>query len=85
MSVDPDDGWSLPAWTYRDPEFFDVEMTRVMRPSWQVVCHTSDIANAGDWQTLEFADESIVVIRGDDMQCARVHQRLPSSRVAAAE
>ncbi len=67
MSIDPDDGWSLPAWTYRDPQFFDVEMTRVMRPSWQVVCHTSDIANTGDWRTLEFLSESIVVIRGDDM------------------
>lgn len=67
MTVDPDAGWSLPAWTYRDPEFFDVEMIRVMRPSWQVVCHTSDIANAGDWQTLEFLGESILVIRGDDM------------------
>ena len=67
MSVDPDDRWSLPAWTYRDPEFFDAEMTRVMRPSWQVVCHVSDIANAGDWQTLGFLGESILVIRGEDM------------------
>jgi phenylpropionate dioxygenase-like ring-hydroxylating dioxygenase large terminal subunit len=67
MNVDPDEGWSLPAWTYRDPEFFGVEMTRVMRPSWQVVCHVSDIANAGEWQTLEFLGESILVIRGDDM------------------
>lgn len=43
-------------------------MTRVMRPSWQVVCHTSDIANPGDWQTFEFLNESIVVVRGDDNQ-----------------
>ena len=38
-----------------------------MRPSWQVVCHVSDIANAGDWQTLAFLSESILVIRGEDM------------------
>ncbi len=38
-----------------------------MRPSWQVVCHVSDIANAGDWQTLGFLGESILVIRGEDM------------------
>ena len=68
MTVDPDEGWSLPAWTYRDPQFFDIEMARVMRPSWQVVCHTSDVANPGDWQALEFLNESIVVIRGDDMR-----------------
>ena len=68
MSIDPDDDWSLPSWTYRDPEFFEIEMARVMRPSWQVVCHTSDVANPGDWQTFEFLGESIVVIRGDDAQ-----------------
>ncbi|HSO74588.1 MAG TPA: aromatic ring-hydroxylating dioxygenase subunit alpha [Blastocatellia bacterium] len=68
MSMDLDDRWSLPAWTYRDPEFFGVEMARVMRPSWQVVCHLSDIADAGDWQTLGFLGESILVIRGDDMK-----------------
>ncbi len=68
MSADPDDGWSLPAWTYRDPEFFAVEMDRVMRPSWQIVCHMSDIPKPGDWQTLEFLSESILVIRGDDIE-----------------
>ncbi|HKO67771.1 MAG TPA: aromatic ring-hydroxylating dioxygenase subunit alpha [Burkholderiaceae bacterium] len=68
MNTDSDDGWSLPAWTYRDAGFFEIEMTRVMRPSWQVVCHASDIENPGDWQTLEFLNESIVVIRGDDRQ-----------------
>ena len=68
MSVDPDDGLSLPSWTYRDPRFFEIEMTRVLRPSWQVVCHTSDVPNPGGWQTFEFLNESIVVIRGDDMR-----------------
>jgi phenylpropionate dioxygenase-like ring-hydroxylating dioxygenase large terminal subunit len=67
MSRDPEDGWSLPAWTYRDPEFFAVEMDRVMRPSWQVVCHTSDLPHVGDWRTFEFLNESVLVIRGEDL------------------
>lgn len=67
-NVDPDEGWSLPAWIYRDPEYFAVEMEKVMRPSWQVVCHVSDIAGAGDWHTLDYLGESIIVIRGDDLQ-----------------
>ncbi|HEV2748752.1 MAG TPA: aromatic ring-hydroxylating dioxygenase subunit alpha [Allosphingosinicella sp.] len=66
-NVDPDEGWSLPAWTYHDPECFRVEMERVMRPSWQVVCHLSDVPNTGDWHTLDFLGESIVVVRGKDM------------------
>ncbi|WP_374387313.1 aromatic ring-hydroxylating dioxygenase subunit alpha [Sandaracinobacter sp.] len=63
---DPDAGWSLPAWIYYDAEWFAAECARVMRPSWQIVCHLNDIPNPGDWQTLEFLGESIIVIRGDD-------------------
>lgn len=67
-NIDPDEGWSLPAWIYHDPEYFRVEMQRMMRPSWQVVCHVNDVPNAGDWHTLEFLDESILVIRGEDRE-----------------
>lgn len=63
---DPDDGFTLPAWTYSDPEFFQAELTRVIRPSWQIVCHASDIPNVGDYHTLEYASESVIVIRGND-------------------
>jgi phenylpropionate dioxygenase-like ring-hydroxylating dioxygenase large terminal subunit len=60
------DDYSLPAWCYRDPEFFALERERVFRPSWQVVCHVSDIPNAGDFHTFEFLGESLVVLRGPD-------------------
>ena len=65
-NADPDADWSLPAWLYHDPDYFTVEMARVMRPSWQVVCHVNDIAAPGDWRTLAFLGESILVIRGTD-------------------
>jgi len=64
--IDPDADWSLPGWLYTDQEFFDVEMERVMRPSWQIVCHVSDIAQAGDYRTLDYLGESVIVVRGDD-------------------
>lgn len=64
--TDPLDGWSLPAWTYSDPEFFAAERERVFAPSWQVVCHESDVAEAGDWHTLEYIGESVIVVRGHD-------------------
>ncbi|QAY77727.1 aromatic ring-hydroxylating dioxygenase subunit alpha [Sphingosinicella sp. BN140058] len=57
---------SLPGWIYRDPEFFAAEMDRVIRPSWQVVCHANDIAAPGQWQTIDYLGESVIVIRGDD-------------------
>ena len=65
-SHDPDELVSLPAWLYRDEEFFAHEAERVFRPSWQIVCHINDIAKPGDYHTFEFLGESIVVLRGDD-------------------
>jgi carnitine monooxygenase subunit len=59
---------SLPAWIYRDSEFFEVEMDRVIRPSWQIVCHSNDLPTPGDWRSLEYLGESIIVVRGDDGQ-----------------
>ena len=63
---DPLDGWSLPAWTYSDSDFHAAEMERVFRPSWQVVCHASDIPNAGDWHSIDYCGESVIVVRGTD-------------------
>lgn len=65
---DPDADWSLPAWIYSDPEYFQLEMARLMRPSWQVVCHLSDVAAPGAFHTLDFLGESVVVVRGEDDQ-----------------
>jgi phenylpropionate dioxygenase-like ring-hydroxylating dioxygenase large terminal subunit len=64
--TDPLEGWSLPAWTYRDGEFHAVELERVFRPSWQLVCHASDVPEPGDWHTLDYCGESVVVVRGQD-------------------
>lgn len=58
------EGWSLPAWTYRDAEFAALERERVFRPSWQVVCHVSDIPAPGDWHTLDYIGESVIAVRG---------------------
>ena len=60
------DDLSLPGWVYHDPEYFGVEMARLIRPAWQIVCHASDVARPGEWRTLEILGESILAIRGDD-------------------
>ena len=52
-AADDLDGLSLPGWVYHDPDFFKVEMERVIRPSWQVICHINDIPAAGDWHGLD--------------------------------
>ncbi|MFM5917544.1 MAG: aromatic ring-hydroxylating oxygenase subunit alpha [Novosphingobium sp.] len=65
-AVDSLADWSLPGWIYHDREFFDLEMERVIRPSWQIVCHVNEIPNAGDYRTIEYLGESVIVIRGSD-------------------
>ncbi len=63
---DPLDGWSLPAWTYNDPDFFAAEVETIFAPSWQVICHISDIAGKGDWHSLDYLGENVIVVRGQD-------------------
>jgi len=58
----------LPGWVYTDEDFFRREIERVMLPSWQVVCHQSDVAEPGDYRRLDFAGRPIFVVRGEDME-----------------
>jgi phenylpropionate dioxygenase-like ring-hydroxylating dioxygenase large terminal subunit len=65
---DPLAGTSLPGWLYHDERFFDAEKRAFLRAAPQVVCHDSDLVEVGDWRTLEYLGESVIVIRGDDGQ-----------------
>ncbi|WP_205481523.1 aromatic ring-hydroxylating oxygenase subunit alpha [Sphingomonas arenae] len=65
---DPLDDLSLPGWLYHDPTFFEAEKKAFLRATPQVVCHESEIADPGEWRTLEYLGESVIVIRGDDGQ-----------------
>lgn len=66
VDIDPDADFSLPGWIYTDPEFMALEIERIIRPSWQIVCHLNEVPGAGDYRTIEYAGESVIVIRGDD-------------------
>ena len=66
FEVDPDEDRSLPGWLYHDPEYFELEMERVIRPAWQIVCHVNEIATRGAWRSLDYLGESVIVVRGDD-------------------
>jgi len=65
---DPLDDMSLPGWLYFDPEFLEAEKRAFLRAAPQVVCHESEIAEPGEWRTLDYLGESIIVIRGDDRE-----------------
>ncbi len=63
---DPLDDLSLPGWLYWHEGFFAAEKQAFLRAAPQVVCHESEIAKAGEWRSLDYLGESVVVIRGDD-------------------
>jgi phenylpropionate dioxygenase-like ring-hydroxylating dioxygenase large terminal subunit len=63
---DPDADWSLPGWIYHDPEFAALERERIIRPSWQIVCHESDLDQPGAWRSLSYCGENVIVVRGED-------------------
>jgi carnitine monooxygenase subunit len=60
------DDFSLPAWTYLDAEFLELERQRIFRPSWQVICHVSEIPNPGDYQCFDFVGEMLFALCGND-------------------
>ncbi len=66
VESDPLDGMSLPGWLYHDAEFLEAEKKTFLRAAPQVVCHQSEIAAPGEWRSLEYLGESVIVIRGDD-------------------
>jgi phenylpropionate dioxygenase-like ring-hydroxylating dioxygenase large terminal subunit len=65
---DPLDDFSLPGWTYWHAGFFAAEKSAFLNAAPQIVCHESEIAQPGEWRSLDYLGESIIVIRGDDRQ-----------------
>jgi phenylpropionate dioxygenase-like ring-hydroxylating dioxygenase large terminal subunit len=65
-AADPLEGMSLPGWLYHDPEFFEAEKRAFLRAAPQVVCHESEIAKPGEWRSIDYLGESVIVIRSDD-------------------
>jgi len=78
---------SLPAWLYRDEGFFALEKAGVFRQAWQIVCHVNDLPEAGDYYTLDFLDEKVVTVRGEDGAVRSFHNvcRHRASRLADSD
>ena len=54
---------ALPAWVYNHPEMTRLEIERILKPSWQIACHISQIPAAGDYVTFELGSDSVIVLR----------------------
>ena len=63
----------LPGWTYHSKAFLDLEIKEVFRTHWQIACHISDVAEPGNFITLDICGERALVIRGNDGEVRAFH------------
>lgn len=78
---------TLPAWVYRNPEFYELEREQIFKRGWLMVGHKSQAPNPGDYMTLDAVGERAVVIRGKDGVLRAFHNvcRHRASRVVRDE
>ena len=83
VAADQDD-LSLPAWIYHDAEFFEREKQAIFRNSWQLVCHLNDVPQDRGLPHLRVLRRVGGGGARRGRRRARLSQRLPASRGAAA-
>jgi phenylpropionate dioxygenase-like ring-hydroxylating dioxygenase large terminal subunit len=63
----------IPKARYYDEEFFGLEAERLWPRVWQMACRLEEIPNAHDFVEYEILDQSVVVVRGDDLEVRAFH------------
>ncbi|MDH3242613.1 MAG: Rieske 2Fe-2S domain-containing protein, partial [Alphaproteobacteria bacterium] len=64
---------TLPAWVYDNAEFTALEREAIFRPAWHVVCHVSELPEAGSYVALDLLGERAFVLRGKDGELRAFH------------
>jgi phenylpropionate dioxygenase-like ring-hydroxylating dioxygenase large terminal subunit len=64
---------ALPAWVYNNAELNRLEIERILKPSWQIVCHVNSIPKPGDYETFDLGSESVMVVRDRDGSVRAFH------------
>ena len=59
-------GHSLAQAFYVDPDIYDLELERIIYRNWFLAGHVSEWPAAGDFRCFDVADESAIIVRGDD-------------------
>ena len=59
-------GWSLEQRFYVDPEIYRLELDQIIMRNWICAGHQSEIAEPGDFKLFNVANESAIIVRGQD-------------------
>ncbi len=66
LSSDAASSYTMPACYYTDPSVYELEKQTIFARNWHYIGHLSHVQNAGDYLTLQIADENVFVMRGED-------------------
>jgi Rieske 2Fe-2S family protein len=66
-------GHSLPSLFYNDRDVFDLDVSAVFARSWIFVATEAEVAEPGDYRTVEVGPYSVIVVRDDDEQVRAWH------------
>ena len=59
---------ALPLAFYRDPDIYQRDIDRIFLNSWLYAGHQREVPKTGDWVLFEFAEESVIIVRGENEQ-----------------
>jgi Rieske 2Fe-2S family protein len=63
----------LPGAWYSDPSHYERELNAFWYAGWVAVAREEEIAKAGDWRVARIGSQSLVVLRGEDLQVKAFH------------
>ena len=64
---------ALPAWVYNHPEMTRLEYERILKPSWQIVCHVKPSGTRGGLRDARMGPDSIVALRTSQGEIRAFH------------
>ena len=74
---------TLPPWCYTSQEFYDEEVNRIFRKTWNFIGREDEIPSPGDFLTVDLFGKSIIIVRDRAGKLTRLCQYLSASRHAA--
>ena len=77
----------LPAWSYFSDELLELEREELFRRHWQIICHASDLPDAGDFITCDIVGDRALILRNGEGAIRAFHNlcRHRGSRVLGDE
>ncbi len=67
------EGYGLPREFYHDQALYTHEIERIWRTGWLFAGYTFQLSRPGDFFTLTLANDSLIIMRGDDEQIRAFH------------